>query len=215
MKACKTCGEPNRRSARVCQLCKEPMRAANLSDLVMPDRAIGIAAEFAIFGGVLMALGPFFPFAEVQEVTDQGRLSAGVEAVAMVCAGAIAAVFGIAGLFLRKRYTYWFLPCAAATAAMTLYCQLAVENALVAERLTTTGWGLGIHFCYLGSLLSFLAAVACLIRRPAVPMHDRLAAASELFETGFRSRPREVLGYREALAQRREQRDPTGRSPGQ
>lgn len=203
MKECRTCGEPNRRAARVCQLCKEPMRTANLADLVMPDRAIGIAAEFAIFGGVLMALGPFLPFAEVQELTHQGRLSAGVESVAMVCAGAIAVVFGVAGLFLRRRYAYWFLPCAAATAAMTLYCQLAVENALVAERLTTTGWGLGIHFCYLGSLLSFLAAAACLVRRPAVPLSERLAGAAELLETGFRPRPREVLSYREALERRR------------
>ena len=206
MNVCQSCGESGLGLSGRCRACHEPLAQGNLFDLfLVPERAIGIAAEFAIFGGLLMAVGPFLPFAEVSGAEYQGPLSAGVESVPMVCAGAVATVFGVLSLVLRRRFAHWYLPCAAATVAMTFYCQMMVENRLMAASLTSSTWGLGTQFCYLGALLSLIAGAVCLAQRPIVPLRQRLAgAASTLVQTSFRPRPRsEVVTYWEALRRKR------------
>ena len=201
MKNCPSCDEPNVSTARRCKSCEELLPHDELAEIHAPKRAISIAAEIAFFGGVLMVAGPFLPYAEAGQYAQHGLVKSGPEAVTMLCAGSIAIVFSVMSLVLRRRYTYWYLPCAAATGAMTFYTQLAVQNDLIAQHLTTTRLGLGIDICYLGAVLSLIAACVCLMQRPVVPLHARIAgAAQNLIETGFRTRPREVLDYRDAIA---------------
>ena len=208
MKNCPSCDEPNVSTARRCKSCEELLPHDELAEIHAPKRAISIAAEFAFFAG------PFLPYAEAGQYAQHGLVKSGPEAVTMLCAGSIAIVFSVMSLVLRRRYTYWYLPCAAATGAMTFYTQLAVQNDLIAQHLTTTRLGLGIDICYLGAVLSLIAAGVCLMQRPVVPLRARIAgavvklghagnetgAAQNLIETGFRTRPREILDYRDAIA---------------
>ncbi len=210
MNVCQSCGERDFGPLDRCPRCYEalsqtPGQRTLIDFALLPERAISIAAEFAIFGGLLMAVGPFLPFAEVGGAEFHGQLTAGVESVLMICAGGVATILGVMSLVVRRRFAHWYLPCAAATVAMTFYCQMAVENRLMGERLTLSTWGLGAQFCYLGAVLSLIAGAVCLAQRPVVPLRQRLAgAASAVVESGFRPRPRsEVVTYWEALRRQR------------
>lgn len=189
MKVCRACSGESREYARRCKHCLEEFQVEDMTELFMPERAITIAAEFAIFGGLLMVLGPFLPFAELGEFAASGLLKTGLSALPVLCAGTIVMVFGVMSIVLRRRYAYWYLPCAAAAAAMTFYHQFAVENQLAYARLHSSDLGLGIHFCYLGALFSLIAAAVTLARRPTVPLRARLEGVASLAETGFRQRP--------------------------
>lgn len=172
----------------------------------LPHRAIGIAGELAFFGGLLMALGPFLPFAESGEFAQMGLLKTGAPVLAVVCSGVIVTVFAILSQVLRRRYVYWYLPCAAATAAFTFYYQLMVENALAGMPAAPGGLGLGLSLCYLGALLSFMAGAVCLARRPRRDLRAQLASAATLVETSFRPREQMSVPFREALRRERSRR---------
>ena len=200
MKQCPSCQGKIRATARRCRHCNADVVRADISELVTPRRVVTIAAEFAISGGLLLVSGPFLPFAEGGSLAGPGFIAAGNVSLSMLCAGAITIAFGILGLVQRRRYTYWFLPAAAAAAAATFYCQLGVEDRLVAERVTTTGLALGLQLCYLGALLALIAGAVSMAQRPAMSMGSRFAGvATGLLQTGFRRVPRKVLGYHEAL----------------
>ena len=206
MKTCPGCGGENRDKARLCYKCLEKIVEPPREEF--PERALGIAAQFAIFGGLLMALGPFLPFAEAGSFAASGLLKTGLVALPVVSAGAIVAVFGILSLFLKRRYAYWYLPCAAATAALTLYFHLVVRDSLVFEQLSSTNLGLGIYFCYLGALFSLVAGGVSMARAPQVPVRRRLAGVAGLAETAFRPRIEMVMTLEQArdYAQRRKAR---------
>jgi len=200
MKHCPSCNGNVRPTARRCRHCHADLVRADITELSTPRRVVTIAAEFAISGGLLLVSGPFLPFADEGSLAGPGFLAAGNVSLSMLCAGAITIAFGILGLVQRRRYTYWFLPAAAAGAAATFYCQLGVQGRLVAERVTTTGLALGLQLCYLGALLALIAGAVSMAQRPAVSMGARFAGvASGLLQTGFRRLPREVLDYHEAL----------------
>lgn len=195
MKQCPNCSGRIRATARRCRHCDVDVVRLDPTELITPRRVVTIAAEFAISGGLLLVSGPFLPFA-MNERSSSGMLDAGEMTVAMLCAGAIAIVFGVLSLYHRKRYTFWYLPCSAAAAAATFYCQLGVD--------TADGHGLGLSLCYLGAFLALVAAAVSTAQRPVVPVGARLVgAASNLIETQIRRMPREVLSYREAIEKKR------------
>ncbi len=126
-----------------------------------------------------MALGPFFLFAETGEFASTGLLRPGMMSLTMICSGAIVAVFGVLSLVLRRRYVHWYLGCSTVTGATTFYYHLVIG---------AQGWStlsLGIQFCYLGALLSFLAGGVSLARRPTQPLKARLAGVTAILSQPF------------------------------
>jgi len=195
MKTCTVCTHRNLPLRKKCSFCGEPFEQEEAvsevhdEDPSLPKRAIGIAAEFAISGGLLMAAGPLLPFADIGEFASTGLAKTGLPAIAVLCCGAIVGVFGVMSLFLRRRYIECYLTAAAATAVTTLYYHLMIEESAASAH-PIGGLGLGIYFCYLGAAFSLVAAAVCLVRKPSAYTRVRMAGIQHaLSETAVRLRP--------------------------
>ncbi len=193
MKTCNVCAHRNLPMLSRCRFCGEPFTAPKerVEDHSLPRRAIGIAAEFAIAGGLLMASGPFMPFSEAGDFASSGLGKTGIPVIAVLSCGAIVIVFGIMSVFLRRRYIECYLPAAGAAALTTLYYHLLVADQVASGADTGAGLGLGICFCYLGAIFSLIAGAVCLIRKPSAYTRVRFAGITNaLSETAVRLRPR-------------------------
>ena len=193
MKICSVCSHRNLAMLRQCRFCGEPFETRELQpeDHGLPKRGIAIAAEFAIPGGLLMASGPFMPFAEAGEFATTGLAKTGIPVVALLCCGAIVGIFGVLSLFLRRRYFEWYTTAAALAAVTTLYYHLMIEDQVATGAAPPAGLGLGIYFCYLGAAFSLIAGAVCLIRKPSAYTRVRFAGVTQvLSETAVRMRPR-------------------------
>lgn len=193
MKTCNVCSHRTLALLSRCRFCGEPFTPApeRTEDMSLPKRAIGIAAEFAIAGGLLMASGPFMPFSEAGEYASSGLGKTGVPVLAVLSCGAIVAVFGVMSVFLRRRYIECYLPAAAAAAITTLYYHLMVADQEATGVSSAGALGLGIYFCYLGAAFSLIAGAVCLVRTPSAYTRVRVAGITQaLGETAVRLRPR-------------------------
>ena len=178
----------------------------NVETFFLPERAVGIAGEFALFGGLLMAVGPFLPQTDGGELAQVGLGPIGLPMLAVVLSGLIVTAFAVLGQVRRRRYSQWYLPCAAATAALTFYCQLVLDG-VISGKAPAGDLGLGISFCYLGAFLSFLAGAVCLARRPRGIWRMPVAqVAASLVDTGIRPRPLVAVPFEEAVAKSRKVR---------
>jgi hypothetical protein len=166
--SCPSCGKEVKPEALLCDACGAALPAREAKADTTPASQATPAANAAQIGGhvlsligsLMLAIGPFLPWATIGFLSASGLQKTGNEAMVLTVLGIIGVVVAVTSL-ITKRILLSLVPLLLGLAGfgLSLYYYLVLRADLFAASL-----GAGIYVCLIGGVLVFVSAILSRLR---------------------------------------------------